>query len=408
MEFSQLVLVLVGLAQIALGRRSNRVRDKLRWRWGNQDPEITMDAVQLIRYWGYPGEEHTAETSDGYQIKIHRIPYGNGQQPGGNRPVIFLQHGLECSSTNWLTNLPNEAAGFVFADAGFDVWMGNVRGNTYGLKNINFSIKDHRFWEFSWDEMAAFDLDATINLALSVSNASQLYYMGHSQGTLTAFAKFSSDIEFGKKIKKLFALGPVATVKHIKGALSYLALFTRELEFLLNLIGYDQFLPNNKIMDLLAKLFCGGSTIGGEVCEDILFLVAGPNSHQTNQSRIPVYIGHTPAGTSSQNVIHFLQMVNSGLFQKYNFGENGNLKNYGQPHPPVYDLTKMQVPTALFWGDLDWLADPQDIKNSIIPYIQNLIGNYEYSDFNHLDFIWGLNAASQVYDKVIQIIRDDL
>ncbi len=48
--------------------------------------------------------------------------------------------------------------------------------------------------------MASQDLTATINLALQVSGASKLYYVGHSEGTLTAFAKFSSDLVFAQKV----------------------------------------------------------------------------------------------------------------------------------------------------------------------------------------------------------------
>ncbi len=49
-----------------------------------------------------------------------------------------------------------------------------------------------------------------------------------------------------------------------------------------------------------------------------------------------------------------------------------------QPTPPSYNLTELNVPTALFTGGHDWLADPTDVY-AYIPVLNTTGG---YSNYN--------------------------
>jgi len=104
----------------------------------------------MITYNGYPVESHDVITDDGYILSVQRIPYGRHDNCKNvtSKPVVFLQHGLLASATNWVTNLPNESFGFVLADKCFDVWLGNMRGNTYCRRHVKYSVKSSEFWDF--------------------------------------------------------------------------------------------------------------------------------------------------------------------------------------------------------------------------------------------------------------------
>jgi len=57
-----------------------------------------------------------------------------------------------------------------------------------------------------------------IDYVLRVTNQSDLFYAGHSQGTIMGFAGFTFNQSLASHIRAFFALAPVTTVKNISGA----------------------------------------------------------------------------------------------------------------------------------------------------------------------------------------------
>lgn len=68
-------------------------------------------------------EEHYVTTEDGYILGLHRIPHGknkNSIDGSSNlvRPVVFMGHGLTCSSAEYVFGPPDKSIGYILADAG--------------------------------------------------------------------------------------------------------------------------------------------------------------------------------------------------------------------------------------------------------------------------------------------------
>ena len=103
--------------------------------------------------------------------------------------------------------------------------------------------------------MARYDLDASIDYVLEQTGQASIFYVGHSQGTLTMFSKLSMDSAFGSKIRQFHALAPIATVRHIKGFIKVLSYLPLDLAFAM--VGGGELLLNNDgIFAHLVKLPC--------------------------------------------------------------------------------------------------------------------------------------------------------
>uniref|UniRef100_A0A673KUM8 Lipase n=1 Tax=Sinocyclocheilus rhinocerous TaxID=307959 RepID=A0A673KUM8_9TELE len=360
---------------------------------------------EIIRHWGYPAEEFEVVTEDEYILSINRIPHGVKNKDGQEaKPVVFLQHGLLAAGSNWVTNLPNTSLGFLLADAGFDVWIGNSRGNTWSRKHISLDPKQKKYWQFSHDELAKKDLPAVINFITKTTGQEQIFYVGHSQGTTIAFIAFSTMPELASKIKMFFALAPVATVGLTKSPMTKLSLIP---EFLIwDLFGRKDFFPQNELIKFFATEFCSRKPLS-VLCGNVFFLLCGFDEKNLNMSRTPVYTTHCPAGTSVQNMVHWAQAVKSSKLMAYDYGKAGNMAHYNQSTPPLYNLRDMTVPTALWSGGQDTLADPQDVA-LLLTQIPKLVYHRDIKHWEHLDFIWGLDAPQEMYNKIIEMMRENV
>ena len=372
-------------------------------------PPLYWRTCDFLNHNGYPCETYTVQTADNYLLTMHRIPHGKNSthDKATQRPVVYLQHGIMDSTVSWVINEPNVSLGYLLADRGYDVWMGNNRGNTYSDKHTTLTKKDNQFWEYSFHELGEYDLPALIEFVVKTTGVKEVSYVGHSQGVTQAVVAFSRNQELASKIKVFVALAPVVHLGHAKGLLRFLSNENLIVKWIMDLLGVRDFLPNNFLMKYLGSKVCGRK-VSDKVCADPLFLIVGSNTGNIDLSRMPIYLTHTPAGTSMRSLWHFSQLIQTGTFRQYDYGWNGNIAHYNQPTPPEYNIADMKVPTAIFAGDLDWLATPRDVRDYLRHGVPNLLA-YQFDDnWNHMDYIWAWDAPEKIYNKVLQIVGGEI
>ena len=66
----------------------------------------------MIAKEGYPVETHTITTEDCYILEMHRIPHGKDEKKSDvPKPVVYLQHGLLCSSADFVMGASEHSLG---------------------------------------------------------------------------------------------------------------------------------------------------------------------------------------------------------------------------------------------------------------------------------------------------------
>lgn len=105
-------------------------------------------------------------------------------------------------------------------------------------------------------------------------------------------------------------------------------------------------------------------------------------------------------------LIHFGQLVGNPRFRQYDYGVKRNLHIYNRSTPPEYNLKNCTARVAIFYADKDTLTAPQDVRR-LPNELPNLIKLKRVEDdtFNHIDFVWAMDAKELVYDYVLDWIK---
>ncbi|KAM0844804.1 hypothetical protein ACQ4PT_056818 [Festuca glaucescens] len=354
---------------------------------------------ELLLPLGYPCTEHTVETSDGFLISLQHIPHGKNGVADNTGPPVFLQHGLFQGGDTWFINSAEQSLGYILADNGFDVWIGNVRGTRWSKGHSTLTVHDKLFWDWSWQELAEYDLLAMLSYVYTVRQ-SKILYVGHSQGTIMGLAAFTLP-EIAKMISSAALLCPITYLDHVSARFVVRAV-AMHLDQMLVTMGIHQLNFRSDMGVQIVDSLCDDGHVD---CNDLLSSITGENCC-FNGSRVDYYLEYEPHPSSTKNLRHLFEMIRKGTFARYDYGLWGNLKRYGRLTPPPFDLSSIPESLRMWmgYGGLDALADVTDVERTV-KELKTTPELLYIGDYGHIDFVMSVKAKDDVYVDLMRFLR---
>jgi lysosomal acid lipase/cholesteryl ester hydrolase len=171
-------------------------------------------------------------------LGVHRIPGSPLSPPAPGKPVVVIMHGMLSSSAEFVIMGPNNGLAYNLADLGYDVWLGNNRGNRYSTRHIALFPDTREFWDFTFHDIGLFDLPAIIDYSLQATGQSRVHYIGHSQGTTAFWVMASMRPSYNTRIMSMQALAPAAYMHNTRSPyVIFLSLFLNTMDLAMQMMG---------------------------------------------------------------------------------------------------------------------------------------------------------------------------
>ena len=150
---------------------------------------------RVYRLAGSRPEPRMARTHDGWEIAVHHRPPGRRRF----REPVLLCHGLATNHLNFDFSPPYSLA-HALAEAGFEVYSLDWRG-----AGDSRPPKGRGRFDFDADDLIEHDAPAVLDLVLGLTEARELFWVGHSLGGLVGYAVLGG--AEAKRVRGLCVLG---------------------------------------------------------------------------------------------------------------------------------------------------------------------------------------------------------
>ncbi|RLV94719.1 hypothetical protein JA1_001534 [Spathaspora sp. JA1] len=374
---------------------------------------------------GYVIREHVITTRDGYLLVIHKLENPKlFTRRGSYRQtdkIVYFHHGLMTSSELFVLGSTKEKTlPYLLADLGYDVWLGNNRGNKYSRKHLKLSVSDPRFWDFSLDEFSYFDIPDTITYIKNyypVFDDVKITYIGFSQGCSQLFASLSLNPSLNSSIKLFVGLSPAIIPQNLNHPMFKLIVrqTASDNAFLYSLFGKRAILPSVSFWSVIL-----GPRLYEMIVDKSLSLLFGWDGKNISQLQKEIGYPHMFSNSSVKSLLHWFQIIGAKRFQMFNetcdFGltrlsslsESSQKKSNLVAPFPIAD--HLNVPMLLFYGDEDILVDINKTKNVIVDNNEIMREKLQLilcQGYEHMDTLWGDNVYEDVFVKIIERLEQD-
>lgn len=167
------------------------------------------------------------------------------------------------------------------ASHGYDVWLGNFRGNTYSRSHASFDPDEYigNFWCFTIDELALIDLPTMIDFVIHRTGVKSISYVAHSMGSTAALMLLSTIPEYNQKLKSVNLFAPAQQLNHSRSAIITPMYYSQRL---LSYFKCTEFLRHWDSSGPISDYLCGENSYFGSFCDYGSGSVVGDSVNQVN------------------------------------------------------------------------------------------------------------------------------